>query len=203
MSASGPQPELHAAFALLAAGRGTRFGGGKLTADLAGRPLWRWAAESAVEAGLRHIHVVTNDAIVTRECEAAGWTAHPNPQADEGMASSVRIAASATAQFERMVLALADMPFIEPAHLRRLASAPGVAFSRQPDRRDGVPAAFPRESGPRLSQLSGNRGAASLAWPGAQSFSPALNESLFDVDTPEDLERAQAIALRLCQEVPR
>ena len=37
--------------ALLAAGRGTRFGGNKLETACAGKPLGRWAIEAIEEAG--------------------------------------------------------------------------------------------------------------------------------------------------------
>ena len=40
------------AVAVLAAGLGTRFGGGKLEAMCAGRPLGRWAIEAVEAAGL-------------------------------------------------------------------------------------------------------------------------------------------------------
>lgn len=43
-------PELKTGVVLLAAGQGRRFGGGKLTAQFRGRPLWEWAAETAENA---------------------------------------------------------------------------------------------------------------------------------------------------------
>ena len=45
--------------AVLAAGRGTRFGGGKLEAMCAGRPLGRWILDAVVEAGLVRGVIVT------------------------------------------------------------------------------------------------------------------------------------------------
>ena len=196
MSASALPPDPQGAFALLAAGKGERFGGGKLTADLAGKPLWRWAADSAVSARMRHRHLVTNDARIASEAASFGWIVHPNPEADEGVASSIRIAAHAAASSTRLVIALADMPFVEAEHFRRLAGSAGVAFTAQIDGRAGVPAAFPPEAYPQLRALAGNRGAASINWPGSMSFQPASPDSLLDVDTEADLERARAIAFR-------
>lgn len=197
MSVSAPAPEPRSAFALLAAGKGERFGGGKLTADLVGKPLWRWAADSAISAGMRELHLVTNDARITREATSGGWIVHPNQAADEGVASSIRIAACAAASSRRLVIALADMPFIEPEHLRRLASGKGVAFTSQLDGRAGVPAAFPSEAYPQLLELAGNRGAAGVLWPDSRCLNPASPDSLLDVDTDADLECARTIALRL------
>lgn len=196
MSASAPVSEPRGAFALLAAGRGERFGVGKLTADLAGKPLWRWAADSAISATMRELHLITNDARIARDARSLGWLVHPNPEADEGVASSIRIAARAAASSMRLVIALADMPFVEPEYLRRLAVATGVVFTAQRDGRAGVPAAFPLEAYPQLLALAGNRGAAGILWPGSRCVEPASSDSLLDVDTEADLERARTIALR-------
>ena len=203
MSAFAPTPDSPAAFALLAAGRGERFGGGKLAADLAGKPLWRWAADSALLAGLCEVHVITNDSQITHEATAAGWVAHSNHAADEGVASSIRIAARAVASSTRLVIALADMPFIEPEHLGRLASSNGVVFTAQLDGRAGVPAAFPSQAYAQLAELAGNRGAAGIRWLDPTILHPASRESLFDVDTEADLEQARAVAVRLLREASR
>ncbi|MCT2557488.1 NTP transferase domain-containing protein [Tsuneonella sp. YG55] len=203
MSAFAPAPEGRCAFALLAAGEGARFGPGKLHADLDGRPLWRWAIESGVEAGFAALHVVTNDARIAAESAAAGWIVHASPDALRGIAASIRIAAHATRDAERTILALADMPFVEPGHFRRLAAHPGVVFTRQADGRPGVPAGFPAAARERLMGIEGDRGAASLDWPGAEAIDPPTAESLFDVDTPVRLQRARAIALRRRREACR
>ena len=197
MSASVAAAEPRTAFALLAAGKAERFGGGKLTVDLGGKPLWRWAVDSAMSAGISVLHVVTNDAQIAQEAIAAGWIVHPNQAADEGVASSIRIAASAAASSQRLVIALADMPFVESAHLRRLASAKGVAFTSQLDGHAGVPASFPAEAYPQLVELAGNRGAAGGLWPNSRCLDPASPDSLLDVDTDVDLKYARTIAVRL------
>ena len=160
------------------------------------RPVWRWAADSAVAAGFAQIHVVTNDPQIAGSCEAAGWHVHQNPDAGEGLASSIRIAAAVAADNSRLVIALADMPFVEPAHLSALATATGVVFTRQPDGRDGVPAAFPQTALVKLGEAGGDRGTAALGWPAVHRLQPPSTESLFDIDTPADLEQARAIAVR-------
>ena len=191
-----PPSDLQAAFVLLAAGRGARFGDGKLLADLCGRPLWQWAIASAREAGFRDLHVVANDPAITADCAAEGIACHPNPCAEEGIASSIRVGVSATTHAWRVVLALADMPFVGHGHLRRLGQSHGAAFTRQADGRPGVPAAFGREALERLLTLGGDRGAASLDWPNAQSIEAEEDACLLDVDTPAALEEARAYAIR-------
>lgn len=196
MSDSVPPSDRATAFVLLAAGLGARFGTGKLLADLCGRPLWRWSLDSAINAGFENLHVVSNDPQIAPDCERAGVTVHSNPDAADGIASSIAVAARATESAPRTVIGLADMPFVQPEHLRRLSLADCAAFTRYPDGRSGVPAAFSREDRVRLLTLEGDRGAASLAWPDAVDFDPADPEDCFDVDTPEALDQARAIALR-------
>lgn len=188
-------PSRRAAFALLAAGAATRFGGDKLLADLAGKPVWRWAADAACGADLPDIHVVTNDSRIAAECFAVGWQVHPNPDAESGIGTSIAVAAAATAYAARTVFALADMPLVEAAHLAAIAAMDGVVFTRQPDGRPGVPAAFPQIDCKRLKALAADRGAASLDWPTARIISPPTPDSVLDIDTPATLERARAIAV--------
>lgn len=184
------------AFVLLAAGRGARFGEGKLMAELCGKPLCRWALDSALTAGFEVIHVVSNDPQIAAACEGSGVNFHSNPDAAEGIASSIAVAARATLPAPRTVIGLADMPFVQPEQLRRLALARPTAFTRHPDGRRGVPAAFSREDRLRLLTLEGDRGAASLTWSEAAEFDPGDPEDCFDVDTPAALDQARLIALR-------
>ncbi|MGX7927155.1 nucleotidyltransferase family protein [Tsuneonella sp. HG094] len=196
MSDSVPPSDRATAFVLLAAGRGQRFGAGKLLADLCGRPLWRWALDNARGAGFDDLHVVSNDPRIAADCEMLNVVCHPNPDADDGMASSIAVASQATRSAPRTVIALADMPFVTPEHFKRLALAKRVAFTRYPAARRGVPAAFGREDFSRLLTLEGDRGAASLFWPDAVDFDPADPEDCFDVDTPKALDQARAIAIK-------
>ena len=67
------------AVAVLAAGLGTRFGGGKLEAPCAGKPLGRWAVEAVEAAGLGPGTIVTGPEWVSF---AGGWTRAVNPAAE-------------------------------------------------------------------------------------------------------------------------
>lgn len=196
MSGSAQHSDLAAAFVLLAAGRGARFGEGKLLADLCGRPLWRWALDSAFDGGFKALHIVTNDPRISVACARLGVMCHANPAADEGIASSIAVAVRSSEAAPRTVIGLADMPFVPPDHLRRLAFADPAAFTRYPGGHRGVPAAFPREDSLRLLTLEGDRGAASIPWRDATEIEPGDPEDCFDVDTPAALEQARAIAIR-------
>jgi CTP:molybdopterin cytidylyltransferase MocA len=196
MSDSVPPSDRTTAFVLLAAGRGQRFGAGKLLADLCGKPVWRWAFDSALNAGFENLHVVSNDPQIAAVCAGLRVACHPNPDAADGIASSIAVAARATESAPSTVIGLADMPFVQPEHLRRLSLADCAAFTRYPGGRCGVPAAFSREDRVRLLTLDGDRGAASLPWPQAAEFDPGDPEDCIDVDTPAALDAARAIAFR-------
>ena len=193
MNGSVPPLDPSIAFALLAAGGAMRFGGGKLDARLGGRPLWRWAADTAERAGFTTRILILGEAPEPRAPAPEGWSVVFNPDSHCGIASSIRTACAAAAASRRLVIGLGDMPLVERNHLRALALAEGVAFTRYPAGGEGVPAGFPRDAFPRLGELEGDRGAASLDWgPRRIAISPGSPGSLLDIDTPEDLDRARA-----------
>lgn len=173
-------------FVLLAAGSGSRFGGGKLLAPLAGQPLWHHAADAAARAGFATRIMVTRD---DGPAAPDGWQRIVNAAPDEGIASSIRAGVAAAGGADRIVLALADMPFVDPAHLRALALADGTVFTAQPDGGRGIPAGFGRAAFAVLSSLTGDRGAGGAAWRDAKVLS-ADPGSLRDIDTPADLGAA-------------
>ncbi len=180
------------AVALLAAGKGERFAGDKLASQLGKRPLWQWAAEAAVRAGY-----VTRFVVISEHSaelfSGSSWQITVNADASEGLASSIRCATQAAKDCSRLVLLLADMPFVEAAHLRSLALGEGVLFTRYPDGRHGIPAGFPAAMFARLGSLRGDRGAGAHSWShGASALSPVSPDSLSDIDTAADLALAQA-----------
>ena len=178
------------ALVLLAAGQARRFGGDKLRAGFAGSTVLDKAMTAAEAASFdaRYL-VVTPDAPPSER--AASWQRVVNPDADSGVASSIRAGVTAASSHSRLVIALADMPFVTPHHLDALATGEGVLFTRQADGRSGSPAAFPREAYARLLTLDGDRGAAALDWLGATLLAPDDADMLQDIDTPNDLEKAR------------
>lgn len=177
------------AIALLAAGRASRFGGGKLDAPCAGKPLGLWAVEAAERAGFERRLIVVPEPAPRFAQTLEGWTAIPNRDAAEGIAASIRHAVAAAGGARRLVIALADMPLVAPDHLHALATGNGSLFTTYPTGRAGVPAAFDASAWPALSAVTGDRGAAS-AFPGAPAITvdPA---TLIDVDSAADLAEAE------------
>lgn len=198
MNDSAPSLEPSIMIAMLAAGKATRFGGGKLARTLADKPLWQWAANTAVAAGfVQRVCIIRDGWAPAREMQTQGWSVVVNPEAEAGIASSIKLACTAAATCRRLVIALADMPFVTNYHLRALAHSEGVVFTRYASGHIGVPAAFPQDAFRRLAMLEGDRGAASLNWgPGLTTLTPASPDTLIDIDTPEDLVRAHNMLAR-------
>lgn len=180
--------------AVLAAGRGTRFGGGKLEAPCAGKPLGRWVLDAVEEAGLQPGVVVTGPEGVGFGRE---WTQVVNADPESGLGSSLAVAASMALSSGRnsLLVLLADMPLVPSGYLRELAEGRAPKATRYPDGRPGVPALLGKPLMIRAASLAGDRGAGPLLG-GAALLDPPPN-SLRDVDTPEDLaEVARLLAGR-------
>jgi molybdenum cofactor cytidylyltransferase len=194
-------PGLRAAGLVLAAGSATRFGGGKLAAELDGRPVVRRVLDAAVAAGLDPIVIVIppTDALGGIDLTPATPVINPNPE--EGLSSSVRLGlraleADADSVPEAAVILPADQPMVAPATIRALVdvatAAPGIAFVAARHADDGAPnPVLARRSAWRLAdELAGDRGFGPVlaAHPELVREVPVAGQNP-DVDTRDDLER--------------
>ncbi|MDE2562858.1 MAG: nucleotidyltransferase family protein [Sphingomonadales bacterium] len=181
--------------ALLAAGRSARFGAAdKLARDFRGVPLGLHAARALETVDLTRHWVIVRDAAhpCAQGWRAAGFELVVNPQADEGMGASLRLAARLAdeAGADSLLVCLADMPLVTTAHIAALAGAwrarGGVVASR-----DGAlvspPAIFAREHFAALAGLAGDRGAKALLGQAGLVDSPV--GALADIDDPATLAR--------------
>ena len=179
--------------AVLAAGRASRFGGGKLDAMLAGRRVGQWVLDALDAAGLAPGVIVTGPnapAFVAN----SGWRLVTNPDPQAGLGTSLAIAAHQTEG--PLLVALADMPLVPHSHFIALLQH-GCAATAWPGGKSGVPALFPPAKLPHLRGLSGDQGAGPLlaAMPDL-TLVEAPAEALLDIDRPQDLARAEAILQR-------
>jgi CTP:molybdopterin cytidylyltransferase MocA len=170
--------------AVLAAGRGERFGGGKLEAGCAGKPLGRWALEAAPGPGV----IVTGPGGVSF---ASDWTALVNSHPEHGLGSSLAVAArhALAGQAAALLVLLADMPLVDAAFLQELAVQPAPAATRYPEGHAGVPALLDRALVELAAGLSGDHGLGPLLR-GVPLLDPPAG-MLRDVDTPADLAEVE------------
>lgn len=192
------------AVAVLAAGRASRFGGDKLDAVCAGKPVGAWVLDAAAEAGLPPGLLVVPPAgqagqkVAFAEAGHRGWGWAHNAQPERGLASSLALAARWALEQEAsaLLVLLADMPLLDPAYLRRLADAPPPAATAQPDGRPGVPALIPAALLPHAAALTGDEGAARLlAGAAGLTMLEPPQGMLLDIDGPHDLELAEEMLL--------
>lgn len=180
--------------ALLAAGSGHRFGGGKLDCDLGGKPVGCWAARTAEAVGFSRQLIVTPPTAPLFVDQLDGWERVINPDPGRSMASSIRAAASAALGSRRLVIMLADMPFIMAEHLRRLSQGTAISFTHYGDGRRGVPAAFPEQFMPVIRNLPDGQRLASIVWEAPVILvRPRYPDTLFDIDSRADLDEAHAL----------
>ncbi len=187
--------------AILAAGKAERFGGGKLDAELGGWPLGNYALDAALDCELGRPLIVAGDPPPVFASEAdRRWRARLaiNPDAAEGLATSIAVAARAAddAGSELLLLMLADMPHVSTATLLELVAAcepKKPAAVLHDGGHAGIPACFPRDYFDALRQLKGDKGAAELL---RRANNLALVEvphsELTDVDTEDDLDALRA-----------
>jgi molybdenum cofactor cytidylyltransferase len=183
---------------VLAAGSGTRFGGGKLTAPWGGGLLLDAALDAAFAAPVRSVTVVwgADEAVLEaasryadRTGEAARLHLVRNSLHAEGMGASLRTGVGALPpDTAGAFVFLGDMPRIPHDIASKLAQALAAgARAAAPvcDGRRGHPALFSAELFPALLSLAGDRGAGWLlnAMTHGLSLIPTGDEGvLFDVD---------------------
>jgi molybdenum cofactor cytidylyltransferase len=184
---------------LLAAGRGSRFGSDKLLAPLseggaAGTPLALAAARNLLAALPESLAVVRprNEELV-RLLAGAGLRVVECARADDGMGASLACGAAASADADAWVVALADMPWIAPTTIAKVADAlrTGASLAAPALRgQRGHPVGFSRRHYAALAALTGDVGARGILEGNAAELravdvdDPAI---LADVDRPADL----------------
>ncbi len=187
---------------LLAAGFSRRFGpSNKLLEPMAdGRSIALTSAENLLQAIPTCVAVVRpeNRALATL-LQQAGLTVFACKESEQEMADSLSAAIRFSANFEAakhgFVIALADMPYIQPATIRtvanRLNSSESIVIPTYHGQR-GHPVGFAAKYRSELENLQGDEGARSIVKRYADAVCLLACEDagiLADIDTPQDLER--------------
>jgi CTP:molybdopterin cytidylyltransferase MocA len=184
---------------VLAAGGGSRFGGGKLLAELGGRPIIEAVFDNLREAPVDEIiAIVGADAERLREvCERYGVRMVANEEWERGQSTSV-LAGLRACGGEAAVVLLGDQPFIGAEAVGRLLAAfaegAKVAVATYGGKRRN-PVLFSREVWPVLeAELVGDEGARSVLRRHPELVVEVPCEGAgdpADVDTREDLRRLE------------
>lgn len=183
------------ALVVLASGMSQRFGAAnKLLHPLEGRPL---AAHAASRFGaisfVRHIAVVAKDAPdVAALFQHHGFAIVPNvePQAGQSHSICLGVGAALDAESQAIMIALADMPFIDVSHVEALLERWGmdtpIVASARADGRLMPPALFGAQHFDALQTLHGDKGARDLLRQATAVEAPA--PMLADFDLASDFE---------------
>jgi CTP:molybdopterin cytidylyltransferase MocA len=191
---------------LLAAGAGSRFGGGKLLAPYRGRPLIEGALANLADAPVDETVVVVGpDVEELREvCEPYGMRVVENPDWAQGQSTSVRTGLQALGPEARAaIVLLADQPLVEAGAVRRLIEAleggarvAVATYGGEPRN----PVLFSREVWPLLmAELSGDEGARPFLRRHLELVVRVPCDGVgdpADVDTTEDLRRLEEMRAR-------
>lgn len=127
---------------VLAAGSSSRLGRPKQSVVYQG--------ETLLGRAVRLAHEVADEVIVV--------TPENNPDADEGIASSIRVGVRAAGE-ARILILLCDQPLITAEHLRALIASDAPIAATLYSGIAGVPAVFAPEFMMELLSLEGDRGA--------------------------------------------
>jgi molybdenum cofactor cytidylyltransferase len=183
---------------LLAAGFSRRFGANKLLQPLAdGVPLALTTARR-LRAALPDVLAVVNprDPELARLLAEDGFPVTVCPRAQDGLGASLAWAVKHTSRADAWIVALADMPYIQPQTIARVADAidqPTTLAAPVFRGRRGHPVGFGRAHFEALVRLAGDDGARAILHDHAEHVRWLACEDpgiLADIDTLADLRSA-------------
>ncbi|MCX2727517.1 nucleotidyltransferase family protein [Thermomicrobium sp. 4228-Ro] len=191
---------------ILAAGLSTRLGRPKQLVELCGKPALQHVIDAVRRTRLSPVILVINPTVAEHLAllDTHGCTTVLNEHPEEGQSSSVRVGLAAVPpECDAAVFILGDQPFIEPATidgLIELFSTTGALVVR-PRYADGPgnPVLISRRLFDELAELVGDTGARPVLARYAEAiveYDARHRPMPLDLDTPEDIERAQ----HLCTE---
>ena len=183
---------------VLAAGAGTRFGGGKLLAPIGGRPVLQHVLDALATAGVGDVVVVIGDDLDAIEA-AIAWRSERrvrNPDPGRGLSSSLRVGLDAVGDDAHAALiALGDQPLVPVAVIRALLDAPAdasrpVVVPVYPDDRGRNPVLLRRAAFGLVAEAEGDHGLGPLLAAHPELVAEvAVTGTNPDLDTQDDLAR--------------
>lgn len=181
---------------LLAAGSGSRFGGGKLLHPLPdGTPIGVASLRNLKQALPEVVAVVREgDHGLRALLEAEGVAVHVCEDAQLGMSRSFVCGVAATAGADGWIIALGDMPFLQPKTIgtiaRRVEDTGGIVIPAWRSTR-GHPVGFGKRYREELLEVQGDEGARAVIKRHANAVEVVECDDpgiLRDIDSRADLE---------------
>lgn len=192
---------------ILAAGRSSRMGEHKLLLPLGGRPLLAWSLAAVCASHAEPIILALGRAApdVLAQLPPGPYSTVINQRFEEGMGTTLALAVTQLpADVTGAIVTLGDQPFMSTQAIDAVLAAarahPGAIAMGVHAARRGHPVYLPRRLFGELARLSGDEGARTVIGRERDRITlvPLEDERLtLDVDTPEDYERAKAIAQAL------
>jgi len=187
---------------ILAAGESTRFGSPKQLLTWKGKPFVRQVAETALQAGLWPVVVVTGYRAADIESALNGLpvTIAYNPDYQQGQGTSIRAGvASLSSKIGAAIFLLADQPQIPVEVIRALVESHGrnmqaILAPLVLEERRANPVLFDRDTFHDLLQLKGDVGGRAIFDKHRVEYLPWHDDILLlDVDKPEDYQRLKEL----------
>lgn len=184
---------------ILAAGRSVRMGVPKQLLELGGRSLLSWVIAAARASRCDDVLVVLGEQAdrVGREAAAEGARTVMNPRYAEGMGTSIAAGVTAVGlECEAVVVLLGDQPRLDAASINALIdvyrSTGKPIVATRSGAVLGAPTLIARPLFAEAARLAGDSGGRPLIRRHPDLVAEAPLEpgvALWDIDTPEDLER--------------
>lgn len=183
---------------ILAAGKGSRFGGPKQLAHLHGRPLLEHAVRAMTASPVGRVVVVLGSGAddVIAQVDLHGAEPIVCERWEEGQSASLACGLGELSECEAIVVTLGDLPNLSTNAIRRVIAArsDGVeavraTYAGEP----GHPVLLERELFERLRDVSGDHGARNLLLSVSQREVPCDDlGGGEDIDTPAQLDTLRA-----------
>lgn len=180
---------------VLAAGAGTRFGGGKLSAPFRGEPLIAHAIRAARAAPVARVIVVCPP-----ELDIGAWN-EPGPPVEAlrlrspALSDTLRAGIEAAGEAEGAFIFLGDMPLVPHDAAPRLAALLQANFAALPrlHGQPGHPVLLARRAFTEIGKLQGDQGAGKLLMSRRDvAFLDCEDEGVvLDIDRAEDIARLE------------
>lgn len=187
---------------LLAAGASRRLGQPKQLLEFQGKTLLQRVIDLAdeLEFGVQILVLGANADAIERNIDPRGFLIARNEVWEEGIASSIRVglASARKSRVKHLLFLLSDQPRLSAEFLQELLRTHldrgSMATYSEYEGQIGVPAVFSEGLFPQLETLKGDQGARKLAYLNRlKFFTVPFEGGIFDIDTPEDVERLRLI----------